>query len=372
MLKKPSIQLLLGVLVTAVAMTAGVLLTPGPSSVRGDGAAPGMVRAADTAQITPTSAVLSTAAPSPIPQGTPLTLTATLTPAVAAGAVQFKDGSVSIGGPVPVRNGTASTTSTLAVGSRQLSAVFTPTDPKLYAPSTSPAVPFTVAGATATTTMLSASSTDPQPVQGSPVVLIAMVSPAAAMGTVQFRDGGTNIGRAVAVASGSAMLTTSTLGMGSRQLSAVFTPTSANLFGPSASPAVTFVISDVGATSTTLATDPTSPVREDTPVTMTATITPAKAEGTVQFRDGNTNIGAPVTVADGTARENATLGVASHQLTAVFTPTNSNLFRSSTSPSRRYVVQANPLLDTDLAVVPHKKDPPGDRGPRDGSRRRGL
>ena len=243
-----------------------------------------MTRTAETAQqITPTSTVLSTSAASPVPQGTPLTLTATLTPAVAAGVMQFKDGGTNIGGPVPVRNGTASATSTLAVGSHQLSAVFTPTDPKLYGPSTSPVVPFTVAGATPTTTALSASSTDTQPVQGSPVALMATVTPAMAMGTVQFRDGATDIGQAVAVANGGATLTTSTLGVGTRQLSAVFTPTSANLYGPSTSSPITFVIFDSDATATTLATDPTSPVQEDTPVTMTAMITPAEAEGRVQF-----------------------------------------------------------------------------------------
>lgn len=347
------------------AMTAGALLTSVMSSVRGDGGAQGVRRAADAGQITPTSTVLSTSGASPAMQGAPLTLTATLTPAAAAGAVQFKDGSTNIGNPVAVTNGTASATSTLAVGTHQLSAVFSPVNLKLYGPSTSPTVPFTVAGATPTTTTLSASSTVTQPVQGSPVALMATVSPAVATGTVQFRDGATNIGQAVAVANGSATRTTSTLRVGSHQLSAVFTPTTEALYEPSTSAPTTFVISDAATTATALATDPTSPVLEKTPVTITATITPAKAEGRVQFRDGNTNIGTPVTVNNGSASENATLGVGSHRLTAVFTPTNSLLYRSSTSPSRTYVVQARPLLGTGLAVVPDKQDPPGDRGPRD-------
>ena len=38
-----------------------------------------------------------------------------------------------------------------------------------------------------------------------------------------------------------------------------------------------------------------------TPVTLTATVTPSSAAGTVQFYDGSTALGAPVAVAAGTA-----------------------------------------------------------------------
>jgi hypothetical protein len=315
---------------------------------------------------TPTNVTVSTSAASPVTQGSTVTLTATLNPSAATGTMQFKDGSTNIGDLVAVSNGTASTsTSTLSVGSHQLTAVFTPTNPKLYGPSTSPPVPFTVSGAAPTNTTLSASSTATPPVQGSSVVLAATVSPMTAAGTVQFRDGATNIGDAVAVASGTASQTTTTLTVGSHQLTAVFTPTDATLYGPSTSSAVTFVISGATTTGTTLDTAPTSPVVENTPITMTATITPAAAIGTVQFRDGNTNVGAPVTVNNGTARENATLGVGEHRLTAVFTPTNTALYSSSTSPGRTYVVQARPLLGAAAAVVPGGQAPPGDRGPRD-------
>jgi Big-like domain-containing protein len=315
---------------------------------------------------TPTNVAVSTSAASPITQASALTLTATLNPSAATGMMQFKDGSTNIGDPVAVSNGTASTsTSTLSVGSHQLTAVFTPANPKLYASSVSPPVPFTVSGAAPTNTTLSASSTATPPVQGSPVVLAATVSPMAAAGTVQFRDGATNIGNAVAVTNGTASQTTSTLTVGSHQLTAVFTPTDATLYDSSPSSAVTFVISGATTTGTTLETAPTSPVVENTPITMTATITPAAAIGAVQFRDGNTNIGTPVTVNNGTARENATLGVGEHRLTAIFTPTNRALYSTSTSPGRTYVVQARPLLGAAAAVVPGGQAPPGDRGPRD-------
>ena len=311
-----------------------------------------------------TGTVLSTSAASPLAQDSPLTLTATVTPAAATGTVQFKDNSTNIGTPAPVSNGIASTPSTLAVGPHQLTAVFTPTNAMLYSPSTSPSVPFVISGATATSTTLSASSTATPAVVGSTVTLGAAVTPAAAAGTVQFMDGATNIGDAVAVSNGNASQTTTTLAVGSHQLTAVFTPTTATLYGPSTSPAVTFVIAQATATTTTLATSPTSPSIENTPMTMTATITPTAAVGNVQFRDGNTNIDGPVTVSNGTAVRNATLGVGSHQLTAVFTPTNSAVYGASTSRSTSHRVNARPVLGAAAAVVPGGQDAPGDRGPR--------
>ncbi len=59
---------------------------------------------------------------------------------------------------------------------------------------------------------------------GSSVTFTAAVLPAAARGTVTFRDGSTVLGT-VAVASGSASLTTATLAVGLHQISATFTPT---------------------------------------------------------------------------------------------------------------------------------------------------
>ncbi|MGH3965178.1 MAG: Ig-like domain-containing protein [Pseudonocardiaceae bacterium] len=310
---------------------------------------------------TATSTALTTSLASPAAQGTSMTLTATVTPAAATGTVQFKDGATNIGDAVNVSNGTASQTTTLAVGSHQLTAVFTPTNPALFSPSTSPAVPFVISGATATSTTLSASSTASPVVLGSSVTLTATVTPAEAAGTVQFRDGATNIGDAVTVNNGTATTTTTTLTVGSHELTAVFTPTNTALYSASTSPAETFVVSGPTATSTTLATDPGSPVLEDTEVALTATVNPSAAAGTVQFRDGNSNIGNAVTVNNGTATTTTTLGVGSHQLTAVFTPTNTALYAPSTSQAETFVVEPRPLVEAVAAVVP-EEEPDAQRG----------
>ena len=85
-------------------------------------------------------------------------------------------------------------------------------------------------------------------------------------------------------------------------------------------------------TSTTVTTSPASPVTQGTTETLKATVAPATAVGTAQFKDGATNLGPPITVSKGTAAGTTSrLPVGSHQLTAVFTPTDSTTFSPSTS-----------------------------------------
>jgi hypothetical protein len=83
------------------------------------------------------------------PAGTTVTLTATVTPSNASGTITFTDGGTAIGSPVPVSNGTATTTTaTLPQGDRQLAAAFTPTDSTKFAASTSASVTYTVTAPT--------------------------------------------------------------------------------------------------------------------------------------------------------------------------------------------------------------------------------
>jgi Bacterial Ig-like domain (group 3) len=64
--------------------------------------------------------------------------TAQVAPISASGTVQFKDGSANLGAPVPVVAGTAiGPIRVLTPGSHSLSAVFTPTNPTRFLPSTS-------------------------------------------------------------------------------------------------------------------------------------------------------------------------------------------------------------------------------------------
>ena len=63
-----------------------------------------------------------------------------------------------------------------------------------------------------------------------------------------------------------------------------------------------------------------------------AVISPRTVVGTIQFKDGTTNLGGPVAVTGGVAIGPIMLiSLSSHALTAVFAPTDSTVFQSSTS-----------------------------------------
>ncbi|MFD0742364.1 Ig-like domain-containing protein [Phytohabitans flavus] len=82
-----------------------------------------------------TQTALVTNPGSPQVQGTPVALSATVTPSTAAGIMRFMDGSTQIGADVTVNNGAATVVaSALAVGTHQLTAVFTPTDATAFQP----------------------------------------------------------------------------------------------------------------------------------------------------------------------------------------------------------------------------------------------
>lgn len=170
-------------------------------------------------------------------------------------------------------------------------------------------------------------------------------------GTVQFKDGNTDIGAPVPVTpntavpdppTGTASRTTSTLAVGSHQLTAVFTPSSLGIL-PSTSPAVTFVVNVTGVrdTRTTLRVFPAGPLPAGTPRLLLARVAPGAAAGTVQFKDGDTALEAPEPVVNGFAfiitRQLTTVGT--HPLTAMFTPTNPTAFNPSTSNTVRVRVE---------------------------------
>jgi beta-glucosidase len=86
-------------------------------------------------------------------------------------------------------------------------------------------------------------------------------------------------------------------------------------------------------TATALTASP-SPAKAGQNVTLTSTVTAASGTpvGTVQFKDGGTAIGSPVTVnASGVATTTTTFSATgTHTLSAVFTPADSNAFQPST------------------------------------------
>ena len=100
---------------------------------------------------------------------------------------------------------------------------------------------------------------------------------------------------------------------------------------------------DSGTTMNTLQVTPASPADPSTTETLTATITPFTATGVVQFNDGSTTLGDPVTITNGIATTTATLPAGDNSLTADFTPTNSADFGPSTSAPVSLTEPALPL-----------------------------
>jgi Bacterial Ig-like domain (group 3) len=104
------------------------------------------------------------------------------------------------------------------------------------------------------------------------------------------------------------------------------------------------------STSSTLGSSSTS-VNQGQSVTLTDTITPSGANGSVQFKDNGGNIGSPVTVSGGVATLPYTLTTSgSHPITAVFTPTALSGYASSTSNTVT-ITAAKVLTNTTTALV---------------------
>ncbi|MGH3769170.1 MAG: Ig-like domain-containing protein [Pseudonocardiaceae bacterium] len=185
--------------------------------------------------------------------GTPITLTATITPTTAVGAVQFRDGTAPLGDPVPVINGTATATPTLSAGSHSLTAMFIPGSTALSPSATQSPLTFMVVGAADTNTMLTTTPAA-DAAEGDLVTLNAVVVPADAVGTVQFRDGAANLGDPRPVNNGLATGSTSRLGVGSHALNAVFIPANAGAFNPSMSSVSSVVVTGSRSGSAALVT----------------------------------------------------------------------------------------------------------------------
>jgi sugar lactone lactonase YvrE len=253
------------------------------------------------------STVALTSSANPSISGQTVLFTATITPANAAGNLQFMDGATVLG-TVPATNGVASfTTSTLTIGSHSITVVYA--GDSNCNPATSAVLSQTV-NKLATTTTLSASA--PTIVHGQTVTLTASIPFPGPTGTMQFLDGGVPLGTAALVSS-SATLSVSTLGAGSHSITAVYSG-DANDASSTSAP-VTVSVSKANA-AIALTASP-NPSVAGQPVTFTAAVSPSSSTGTVQFLDGATVIGTAA-LNNGAASLSAALAVGTHSVTAVY------------------------------------------------------
>lgn len=281
-------------------------------------------------------------APASAQTGTPVALSATVTPPGAQGVVQFKIGGVEVGAPVPVANDSASLSHTFnAAGSFEVTAEFT--GAAGFTDSSASAQNVTVSDPEAETSLsvqVPGSATT-----GVEVDLVAELTPQNASGTVQFTDNGAPIGAPVSVVNGVATLPHTFTSTGAHSIGAAFT--GAPGFADASSSPGSITVSDPDQQTTTTVSVPAT-AQTGLPVNLEATVYPETSGGTVQFQVDGADIGSPVPVSGGAAGLSWTFGAAgSFEVTAVYSGTTG--FEGSTSDPQSMIV-SDPDVTTSLTV----------------------
>jgi hypothetical protein len=240
-------------------------------------------------------------APGTAMTGQAVNLTATVSPAAAGGTVQFKDNGADIGSPVTVANGSATLSQTFnSAGAHSITAAFSGATG--FKDSTSAASTVTVTDpipvSKDTTTTLQAPATA---ITGQAVHLTATVAPTPNGGTVQFKDNGANIGSPVTVNNGTATLSQTFNNAAAHSITAVFSGSEGFEGSTSAASAITVTDPTPTDQDTTTTVQVPATATAGQSVDLVATVAPATASGTVQFKDGSTDIGGPVTIVNGKA-----------------------------------------------------------------------
>ena len=303
-----------------------------------------------------TASVASAANPSAFGQSVTFTATVSAggsTAAAATGSVNFMDGAMLLGsGSLAGGTATFSTTS-LAVGSHAITAVYT--GDASFAGSTSATAVTQVVNKAATTTNV-VSSLNPSAF-GQSVTFTATVSASgpgagAATGGVNFMDGTTSLGSGT-LTFGTATFTTSTLAIGSHNITAVYNG-DGNFTGSTSSPALAQVVNKVA--TTTIVASGTNPSAFGQSVTFTATVSivapgTGTATGSVNFMDGTTLLGSGPLTGGAATFSTSSLAAGSHAITAVYSGDTN--FGGSTSATAVTQVVNKATTATSIASSPN-------------------
>jgi hypothetical protein len=300
--------------------------------------------------LTSTSTTLS-ATPNPALFGAQVVLSAAVSTGTGtlSGHVTFMDGTTTLGSANLSSSGLTGTatftTSSLAVGAHQLTAVYE--GDGVHGTSTSAAVTETIQE---TTTVVVASSENPS-VSGDSVNFTATVSAtsggAAPTGTVVFKDGATILGSGP-LSGPTAVFTTSTLAPGTHSITASYSGDAVNAASTSA------VLSQVvKATTSVTVAGVANPANYGASVTFTATVqgnggTPT---GTVTFTADGSPIGSPALAGGSASVSISTLTVGTHSIVATYNG-DANDAGSSNSPAYVETVQKATIATT-LASTPN-------------------
>jgi len=257
------------------------------------------------------------------------------------GTVQFSDGGANLSSPVSLATsseavGTSSLdTSALAVGSHSIGATYGGNAQNAAVAAEIPLLHQVIAAApgASATTLAGPSSSE----LGSEVVFTATVAGNSPTGSVQFRDGATNLGAAVPLVGGAATLRTGALAQGSHSITAVYSGDGSNT--TSTSSAIAHTVAGAIETTVTLASSGENSTLGGS-VTFTATVTGTNPTGNVIFRDGATVIGT-VALQNGVATLTvSSLGAGQHVVTAEYAGDGTNQAVTSTSIFQQVSVPA--------------------------------
>jgi hypothetical protein len=169
----------------------------------------------------------------------------------------------------------------------------------------------------ATTTSLTASAAQLNVGQSVTFTVgVAASAGATPSGTVTLLDGSTSLGTA-SLTNGAATFTITSLAAGTHSITASYAGDSAD--GASTSNAVSVQVNgaQLPSTAITLAASPASAVSGQA-ITLTASVTPASATGTISFEDGSTTIGSATLASGKGTLSLSTLSVGTHSLTAAY------------------------------------------------------
>jgi alpha-tubulin suppressor-like RCC1 family protein len=263
--------------------------------------------------------------------GSPVTFKGAVVGLQPTGTIQFTNGSGTVEGPKPMSSDNQAvssatlTTASLPLGTHSIGGIYAG-DSKNAAVASEVPVPHVVVQAPpggTSTSLAGPTSSD----VGSTATFTALVAGDSPTGSVQFKDGGNNLGDAVPLVGGVATLRVSTLSLGAHSLSATYSGNSTN--AGSSSNSFTHTVYAVLTTRVSLSSSP-NPSSSAQSITLITTVTgDTPPTGSVTFRDGGTTL-ATVGLANGVASTTVSgLSAGTHQLIAVYSGDANNQAVSS-------------------------------------------
>lgn len=295
---------------------------------------PGLTRFFDSdVGATATAVTLASSSATPL-FGANTVFTATVTPSTVPGRIIFLQGNTVLG-YANIVNGIAEfVNSSLSLGAHSIVARY-PGNPEY---SSSNSAPLLITVGLASTRVTLTTNTTATSYGGNITLTATITSPTGfPTGSIRFKDGVTVIGTSNII-NGQAVLDIRSLIAGNHVITAEYL--GAGTFGGDISESVTITVSpNTGTTPTSmiLAFSNLAPNYGDQ-ITITATVTPNLATGTVIFRDGTTVLGTSV-IANGTAVFNYNrLSGGAHTINAIYT--GDQTYASYTTSSTLVSVQA--------------------------------